>query len=231
MESKNSVQLIPHLIVDDGKAAIDFYTRAFGATEFHRMLCPKTGKLMHAELHLGNSKLFLCDAFPEMGAQGPKGSGRFSRHNAPLCRRCRCLVRPRRPGGCNRLDAALRHVLGRPLRQDHRPLRPPVVACHAQGAAHPRSDAGTHGRDGHVLTRTEGGSTDNRRSTHTLRSQSDSSRLKPPSSRSRSSATGAACRPPRPDAGAPAVGWRRSPVGPPCFPESTRGRTGRSGSP
>lgn len=41
--------VIPHLVVDDAAAAIDFYVKAFGATELGRVPGPE-GKLIHAAL-------------------------------------------------------------------------------------------------------------------------------------------------------------------------------------
>jgi len=59
--------LTPYLTVNDAKAAIDFYIQAFGAKEIMRMPGPDGQKLMHAELQLGDCRLMLSDAFPEMG--------------------------------------------------------------------------------------------------------------------------------------------------------------------
>lgn len=56
--------LAPHLVVDDGAAAIDFYVKAFGATEKRRMPGPD-GKLMHAEVEINGSVVMLADDFPE----------------------------------------------------------------------------------------------------------------------------------------------------------------------
>ncbi len=64
----------PYLIVRDAAAAIDFYKKAFGATEVMRMTQPG-GKVGHAELRLGNSLIMLADEHPEMGARGPKAYG------------------------------------------------------------------------------------------------------------------------------------------------------------
>jgi PhnB protein len=55
-------------------AAIDFYKAAFGATEVDRMMMPD-GKVMHAELAFGDSKLMLSDAFPEHGAKSASDLG------------------------------------------------------------------------------------------------------------------------------------------------------------
>ena len=64
----------PYLIVDDASAAIDFYTRAFGATEIMRMPGPD-GKVGHAEILIGNSHVMLADEYPDMGARSSKSLG------------------------------------------------------------------------------------------------------------------------------------------------------------
>jgi len=53
----------PYLTVDDGARAIEFYARAFGAREKERMPGPG-GKIMHAELRVGDSVVMLSDEFP-----------------------------------------------------------------------------------------------------------------------------------------------------------------------
>ena len=59
------VGIVPHLIVKGAAAAIDFYKKAFGAEEIMRM--PEQGgtRLMHAEIRLGPSTIYLADDFPE----------------------------------------------------------------------------------------------------------------------------------------------------------------------
>lgn len=56
--------VIPHLVVDDAAAAIDFYVKAFGATELGRVPGPD-GKLVHAALTINGSTVMLNDDFPE----------------------------------------------------------------------------------------------------------------------------------------------------------------------
>jgi PhnB protein len=65
---------IPYLIVHDATAAIEFYQKAFGAIEFVR-LADSTGKVMHAEIRLGDTKIMLADEFPEMNYRSPKTLG------------------------------------------------------------------------------------------------------------------------------------------------------------
>jgi PhnB protein len=55
----------PHLVVNDGNAAVEFYKKALGATEALRMTAKDGKRLMHAELHLGGMRFFLNDDFPE----------------------------------------------------------------------------------------------------------------------------------------------------------------------
>jgi PhnB protein len=58
-------QFIPHLIVSDGKAAIEFYERVFGAEAGHIMLAPDGKRVMHGEIVLDGHKLFVSDEFTE----------------------------------------------------------------------------------------------------------------------------------------------------------------------
>lgn len=57
----------PSLVVQDAARAIDFYKKALNAQEISRMAGPD-GKIMHAELKIGDSIIFLSDEFPGMGA-------------------------------------------------------------------------------------------------------------------------------------------------------------------
>ena len=62
--------LTPHIICADALGAFEFYKRAFGATEQCRLLT-KDGKLMHAQLRIGDSVLMLMEQNLDWGAQGP----------------------------------------------------------------------------------------------------------------------------------------------------------------
>ena len=61
----------PHLVCAGAADAIGFYVKAFGAVELRRMPGPD-GKLMHAQVKIGDSILMLVDEMPEWGALGPK---------------------------------------------------------------------------------------------------------------------------------------------------------------
>jgi uncharacterized glyoxalase superfamily protein PhnB len=63
--------ITPHLVCDGAAEAIEFYKRAFDAVEGGRMQTPD-GKIMHAEVRIGDSTVMLVDEFPDYGSVGPK---------------------------------------------------------------------------------------------------------------------------------------------------------------
>ena len=64
----------PYLIIKGAAAAIDFYKRAFGATELMRMPSPD-GRIGHAEIKIGDSAIMLADEHPQMGYRSPQTLG------------------------------------------------------------------------------------------------------------------------------------------------------------
>jgi PhnB protein len=66
--------LTPYLTVRDAARAIEFYKQAFGAKERGVMKGPD-GKVMHAELSIGDSIVMLSDEFPHAGAVSPQSIG------------------------------------------------------------------------------------------------------------------------------------------------------------
>jgi PhnB protein len=62
-------RIIPHIIVKDSAAAIEFYTKVFGAVEEYSHSIPRDKnkeKIVHAVINIGKSKIMLADEFPEM---------------------------------------------------------------------------------------------------------------------------------------------------------------------
>ena len=66
--------LTPYLIIKGAAEAIEFYKSAFGAVEIIRMPGPG-GRIMHAEVKIGNTMLMLSDENPERGYLSPTTRG------------------------------------------------------------------------------------------------------------------------------------------------------------
>lgn len=64
----------PYLIIGGAADAIEFYKKAFGATELFRFPAPG-GKIGHAEIKIGDSPVMLADEHPDMGYKGPQSIG------------------------------------------------------------------------------------------------------------------------------------------------------------
>src|SRR5437016_11203428 len=64
----------PYLIINGAASAIEFYQKAFGATELFRFPTPD-GKIGDAEIKIGDSPIMLADDFAEMGHKGPQSLG------------------------------------------------------------------------------------------------------------------------------------------------------------
>lgn len=65
--------ITPYLIIEGASSAIEFYKKAFGAKEKLRM--ERDGRIGHAELQIGDTKIMLADECPEMQALSPKNIG------------------------------------------------------------------------------------------------------------------------------------------------------------
>lgn len=68
-------KLSPYLVVDGGKAAIEWYQKALGAEVGDVSYMPDGELIMNAQLTLGGSRFMLNDEFPDYGALGPKKIG------------------------------------------------------------------------------------------------------------------------------------------------------------
>jgi PhnB protein len=66
--------ITPFMTVRDAARAIEFYKQAFGAKDKGVMKGPD-GKVMHAELVIGDSTIMLADEFPEFGSLSPQTTG------------------------------------------------------------------------------------------------------------------------------------------------------------
>ena len=64
----------PYMIVKNAAQAIEWYKKALGAQELHRMPGPG-GKIMHAEIRIGNSPIMLADEMLENQFKSPETLG------------------------------------------------------------------------------------------------------------------------------------------------------------
>ncbi len=64
----------PYLAIKNAANALEFYKKAFGATESYKLMLPD-GRLGHAEIRLGDSIIMLADEFPEYGGKSPETLG------------------------------------------------------------------------------------------------------------------------------------------------------------
>src|SRR5438128_785317 len=65
----------PYLIAKDAAAAIEFYKKAFGATELER-IADETGAIRHGEFNIGDSPFMITDEHPDYPAwQSPQSRG------------------------------------------------------------------------------------------------------------------------------------------------------------
>src|SRR6516162_1954676 len=74
--------LIPHLVCSPCSEAIEFYKKAFGAEEIHRLPAPDGRRIMHAAIRIGKNFVFLVDDFPEFC--GGKSSSPASLKGTPV---------------------------------------------------------------------------------------------------------------------------------------------------
>ena len=133
----------PHLVCAGAADAIEFYKKAFNATETSRLPGPN-GRLMHASIRIGDSTVMLVDEMPEHGALGPQ-----SLKGSPVTIHLYVddvdAVAARGPGWRQDQNARHRHVLGRSLRPDRGSVWSSLVDCHTysrcRAGRHAKSDA------------------------------------------------------------------------------------------
>jgi uncharacterized glyoxalase superfamily protein PhnB len=67
--------IVPYITVRGAAKAIAFYSAAFDAVEDFRLVDPADGRIGHAELLMGESRLMLSDEYPDFGALSPDSLG------------------------------------------------------------------------------------------------------------------------------------------------------------
>src|SRR5688572_33466735 len=64
----------PYLVIKGAASALEFYKKAFDATELMRVPAPG-GTVGHAEIKIGKAVIMLADEFPQMNCKGPQAYG------------------------------------------------------------------------------------------------------------------------------------------------------------
>lgn len=67
--------LSAYIVVDNAAAAIELYQNGFGAELISQAPVPETGKIMNAQMRIGDSMLMLMDEFPDHNSMGPNKRG------------------------------------------------------------------------------------------------------------------------------------------------------------
>jgi PhnB protein len=70
--------ITPYLTVKGANDAIEFYKKAFGATENARLPAEDGKRLMHAEISINGGIVLLSDEFPEYGKHAWPGEGEWA---------------------------------------------------------------------------------------------------------------------------------------------------------
>jgi len=131
----------PYITVNNATQEIDFYTRAFGAKEITRMAGPD-GKIMHAELKIGDSMIMLADEMQGNNCRSPKSLGGATGSIFLYF---------------DDVDKAFQQAKsagGKVEMPPHRSVRPLLVDGHAQGRRESRRDEEANAaRDGQNVAR------------------------------------------------------------------------------
>ena len=75
MSEDTSQTVVPYLCIKDAGDAIEFYKKAFGATETMARITDSTGRVGHAEIRIGSSTIMIADEHPEYGFLSPQSLG------------------------------------------------------------------------------------------------------------------------------------------------------------
>ena len=82
--------ITPNLVIKDASKAIDWYKKALGAQELYRMP-GADGRIMHAEIKIGDGVIMMTDEMPEMGGKGPLTLGGTPASLMIYCEDCDAL--------------------------------------------------------------------------------------------------------------------------------------------
>ena len=73
--SADTQTVTAYLNVKGADAALGFYATVFGAQETYRLTDPADGRIGHAEMRIGGTRLYISDEYPDFGAMSPDSLG------------------------------------------------------------------------------------------------------------------------------------------------------------
>ena len=120
----------PYLAIKNAAKALEFYKKAFGATETYKLMMPD-GRLGHAEIRLGDSLIMLSDEFPEYGGKAPETLGGSPVSIHLYVEDVDAFFKRALAAGAKRTQAGHGSVLRRPLGPARGSLRASLVGGHA----------------------------------------------------------------------------------------------------
>src|SRR5689334_11658513 len=140
----------PQLTLDNAAQTLEWYAKALGAQEVSRAIGPD-GKIMHAEIRVGDSPIMVNDAM--MGSRGPKSLGGSPASLWVYVDDADALFNRAKAAGAKVAEGPdAGSILGRSLWQHHRPGGLHLDDRDAQGRSHARGDEeATRRVDGVVL--------------------------------------------------------------------------------
>ncbi len=119
-----------YLSVIGGLAAIEFYKKAFGAHEVTRRVTPN-GKLIHGQIRIGDTMVFLSDIFPDSETAAPASIGTTTVTLHIYTENVDALWDRAVAAGAKVSIPLENQYLGRAVRQAPRPIRSPMDPFHA----------------------------------------------------------------------------------------------------
>jgi PhnB protein len=140
----------PYLFVEDSRAAIDFYKRAYGATE-HGLIPTPDGRVAHAEVKIGDTVVRLCDNLPIFEAQAPSVLGGTTVEIFLFVEDVDATVRRAADAGATVKAEPTNQFLGRPAGPADRSVRPRLGDRLARRGPHSSGDRSA--RPGRLLGR------------------------------------------------------------------------------
>ena len=133
----------PGLVVDGGSDALEFYERAFGAEVVLRL--ELGGRIMHAEMRIGDSLVMLSDEMPEYGIEAPDPEAPVPARCVIYCEDADALHARAVEAGATEINPVADQFHGDRAGSRARPVRPPLGDRDAHRGHVRRGDAAAHG--------------------------------------------------------------------------------------